>query len=104
MTTAKFERSRKTAVKEFGEALDQADALLKQAAAETGERASDLRSQVEAKLLSAKLKLYDLQDGALDSAKAAARATHEYVQDNPWQSVGAGAAVGFIIGVLISRR
>jgi ElaB/YqjD/DUF883 family membrane-anchored ribosome-binding protein len=104
MTTAKFERRRKTAVREFGEALDQADALLKQAAVATGERASDLRSQVEAQLLSAKMKLYDLQDDALDTAKAAARATHEYVSDNPWQGVGAGAALGFIIGVLVSRR
>jgi ElaB/YqjD/DUF883 family membrane-anchored ribosome-binding protein len=104
MTTARFERRRKTAVKEFGEALDQADSLLKQAASATGERAAELRSQVEAKLLAAKLKLYDLQDDAFDTAKAAARATDDYVRDNPWQGVGAGAAIGFLLGVLISRR
>jgi ElaB/YqjD/DUF883 family membrane-anchored ribosome-binding protein len=78
--------------------------LLRQAATATGERASDLRSQVEAKLVSAKLKLQDLQDDAVDSAKEAAWVTDDYVRDNPWQAIGAAAAVGFLVGVLVSRR
>jgi ElaB/YqjD/DUF883 family membrane-anchored ribosome-binding protein len=104
MTAAKLERTRKSLVKDFGDVLAEAETLLKQAAAETGERASDLRSQVEAKLMAAKLKLQDLQDDAVDRAKAAARVTDDYVRDNPWQAIGAAAAVGFLVGVLISRR
>jgi ElaB/YqjD/DUF883 family membrane-anchored ribosome-binding protein len=91
-------------VKDFSDALDDANTLLREAAAETGERASDLRSQVAAKLLSAKLKLQDLQDDAVDRAKAAARVTDDFVRDNPWQAMGAAAALGFLVGVLISRR
>ena len=98
MIAAKLERGRKSLVKDFGDVLAEAETLLKQAAAETGERASDLRSQVEAKLLAAKSKLQDLQDDA------AARVTDDYVRDNPWQVIGAAAAVGFLVGVLISRR
>src|SRR6202171_2200560 len=104
MTAAKLERGRKSLVKDFGDVLAEAETLLKQAAAETGERASDLRSEVEAKLMAAKLKLSDLQDDAVDRAKAAARVTDDYVRDNPWQAIGAAAAVGFLVGVLISRR
>src|SRR5436190_24323734 len=104
MTAAKLERTRKSVVKDFSDVLAEAETLLKQAAAETGDRASDLRSQVEAKLLSAKLKLQDLQDDAVDRAKAAARVTDDYVRDNPWQAIGAAAAVGFLAGVLVSRR
>jgi ElaB/YqjD/DUF883 family membrane-anchored ribosome-binding protein len=104
MMAAKSGRGRKSTVKDFSDALDDANTLLRQAAAETGERASDLRSQVAAKLLSAKLKLQDLQDDAVDRAKAAARVTDDYVRDNPWQAIGAAAALGFLIGVLISRR
>ena len=85
-------------------AIQAYESLLKQAAAETGERASDLRSQVESKLLSAKLKLQDLQEDAVDRAKAAAKVTDDYVRDNPWQAIGAAAAVGFLVGVLVSRR
>ena len=104
MIAAKSGHGRKSTVKDFSDVLDDADTLLRQAAAETGERASDLRSQVAAKLLSAKLKLQDLQDYAVDRAKAAARVTDDYVRDNPWQAIGAAAALCFLIGVLISRR
>jgi ElaB/YqjD/DUF883 family membrane-anchored ribosome-binding protein len=104
MAASRLERGRKSLVKDFGDVLAEAETLLKQAAAETGERASDLRSQVESKLLSAKLKLQDLQDDAVDRAKAAAKVTDDYVRDNPWQAIGAAAAVGFLLGVFISRR
>ena len=91
-------------MQDFSDALDDANTLLREAAGETGERASDLRSQVAAKLQSAKLKLQDLQDDAVDRAKAAARVTDDFVRDNPWQAMGAAAAAGFLVGVLISRR
>ena len=104
MIAAKSGRGGKSTVKDFSDALDVANTLLRETAAETGERASDLRSQVAAKLLSAKLKLQDLQDDAVDRAKGAARVTDDFVRDNPWQAIGATAAVGFLVGVLISRR
>jgi ElaB/YqjD/DUF883 family membrane-anchored ribosome-binding protein len=104
MIAAKSGRGRKSTVKDFSDALDDANTLLREAAAETGERASELRSQVAAKLLSAKLKLQDLQDDAVDRAKAAARVADDFVRDNPWQAMGAAAALGFLGGVLISRR
>ena len=104
MIAAKSGRGGKSTVKDFSDALDVANTLLRETAAETGERASDLRSQVAAKLLSAKLKLQDLQDDAGDRAKGAARVTDDFVRDNPWQAIGAAAALGFLVGVLISRR
>ena len=60
MTAARFERSRDALVKDFTEVLTEADSLLKQATKESGEKASDLRAQVEAKLRAAKLKLQDM--------------------------------------------
>lgn len=104
MTAARFERSREALVKDFADVLTEADTLLKQAAKESGDKATDLRAQVEAKLRTARLKLADMQDDAVDRAKAAARATHEYVQDNPWQAVGVGIAIGFLVGLMVNRR
>jgi len=104
MTAAKFERSRDALVKDFADVLTEADALLKQASKETGERASDLRAQVETKLRTARIKLQEVQDDAVDRAKAAARATDEYVHDNPWQAIGVAAVVGFLAGLLMNRR
>jgi len=104
MTAARFERSREALVKDFADVLNEADALLKQAAKESGEKATDLRAQVETKLRNARVKLLDMQDDAVDRAKAAARATDEYVHDNPWQVIGIAVAIGLLVGLLMNRR
>lgn len=99
-----FERTRDQLVDDFSHVLAEAEDLLKKASNETGDRARDLRSQVEAKLLSAKLRLQELEGEAVDRAKAAARFTDDYVHENPWQVVGVAAAVGFLVGLMMNRR
>jgi ElaB/YqjD/DUF883 family membrane-anchored ribosome-binding protein len=96
--------SRETLLDDFSAMLAEAEDLLKRAGNETGERAMDLRAQVEAKLLAAKLRLQELEGETMDRARAAARVTDDYVHDNPWGAIGAAAAAGFLIGLLLSRR
>ena len=81
-----------------------AHCMLKRASVETGDKARDLRSQVETQLLRAKLKLQEIEGEAVDRAKVAARATDEYVRGNPWQAVGIAAAAGLLVGLLMNRR
>jgi ElaB/YqjD/DUF883 family membrane-anchored ribosome-binding protein len=99
-----IERTRDQMVDDFATVLTEAEDMLKKASHETGDRARDLRAQVEAKLLAAKLRLQEMQGDAVDRARDAARATDDYVHDNPWQAVGVGAAVGFVVGMLMTRR
>ncbi|HET7776216.1 MAG TPA: hypothetical protein VFK74_07610 [Azospira sp.] len=40
----------------------------------------------------------------MDKTKAAARATDDFVHDNPWKAVGIAAGVGLLLGVIIGRR
>jgi len=96
--------SRESLLDDFSAMLTEAEELLRRAGNETGERAKDLRAQVEAKLLAAKLKLQELEGEALDRAKAAARVTDDYVHDNPWRAIGAAVAAGFLIVLLVNRR
>ncbi|HEX6137172.1 MAG TPA: DUF883 family protein [Casimicrobiaceae bacterium] len=96
--------SRESLLDDFSAMITEAEDLLRRAGTETGERAKDLRAQVEAKLLAAKLRLQELQGDAMDHAKAAARYTDDYVHDNPWPAIGVAAGVGFLLGLLISRR
>ncbi len=105
MTDTTPERTtRDRMIDEFTTVLSEAEGMLKKAANETGEKARDLRTQVESKLLHAKLRLQEIEGAAVENAKAAARATDDYVHDNPWQAVGIAAAVGFLIGLVVSRR
>lgn len=39
-----------------------------------------------------------------DSAKEYGRKGREYVEEHPWQAIGAGVAIGLIIGFLARRR
>ena len=98
------EQSRTKLVDEFSNVLSEAEDMLKRAANETGEKAKDLRSQVEAKLLTAKLRLQEFQGQAVDRAKETARATDDFVHEHPWQSIGIAAAVGVVVGLLMNRR
>jgi len=91
-------------VSDFAAVLAEAEEMLKRASTETGDKARDLRSQVETKLLHAKLRLQELEGEAVDRAKAAARATDDYVHDNPWQAIGVAAAIGLVAGLLLNRR
>ena len=99
-----IEPTRSKLVDEFSTVLTEAEDMLKRAADETGERAKDLRSQVEAKLLTAKLRLQELEGQAVDRAKEAARATDDYVHNHPWQAIGIAAGIGVAIGLLLNRR
>jgi ElaB/YqjD/DUF883 family membrane-anchored ribosome-binding protein len=99
-----IEQTRDQIVDQFSSVLSEAESLLNKATHETGEKARDLRSQAEARLLSAKLKLQELQGAAVDRAKDAARVTDDYVHENPWQAVGIAAAVGLVAGLLMNRR
>lgn len=91
-------------VEDFSAMLTEADDLLKRSGNESGDTARALRSEVEAKLLAAKLRLQELEGKAIDGAKAAQKATNAYVHENPWQSIGIAAAVGLVVGLLMNRR
>ncbi len=99
-----IEQARATIVDEFSSVLTEAEEMLQRAANETGDKAKDLRAQVEKKLLNAKLRLQEIQGQAIDTAKDTARATDDYVHDHPWQAIGIAAAVGVVVGLLMNRR
>lgn len=81
-----------------------AEALLAATAGDASGSVAELRARVQATLSNAKSGLIDAQAAVVDKAKAAARATDGYVHDNPWKSVGIGAGVGLLLGLLIARR
>jgi len=81
-----------------------AEDLLRATASQAGEKISAAREKVQDSLDRAKSKLGDIEDVVLDTGRQAARAADDYVQANPWRAVGIAAAVGLVIGLLISRR
>jgi ElaB/YqjD/DUF883 family membrane-anchored ribosome-binding protein len=85
-------------------AIEDAQVLLRMTADQVGEEALAVRERVSARLGKAKEELQALQHSAVQSAKAAAHATDDFVHENPWKSVAIAAGAGLLLGVLISRR
>lgn len=91
-------------VDDFNKVVSDTEALLRAMASVPGEKTAALRSSVEANLSAAKQRVRELQGAAVEKTTAAARATDEYVHDNAWAAIGIAAAVGLIIGLVISDR
>ena len=77
-----LERARDQIVDEFSTVLNEAEDLLKKAGQESGDKARDLRAQVEKKLLTAKLRLQEIEGQAVDQAKAR-RPLHRRLRARP---------------------
>jgi ElaB/YqjD/DUF883 family membrane-anchored ribosome-binding protein len=81
-----------------------AEELLKATANAAGDKVTAARARMEDSLRTARIKVAEAQEVVVDKAKAAARATDDYVHANPWRAVGIAAGAGLVIGMLISRR
>jgi ElaB/YqjD/DUF883 family membrane-anchored ribosome-binding protein len=95
-------------LQEFNTVIAETEQLLKSVAGAGSLKAGALKTSVEQGLAAASDRLARIREESLSQATAAARATDEYVQGNPWRAVGLAAALagitGLIAGLLIARR
>src|SRR5262249_44940261 len=71
--------------------------LVKATAMESGEKLAAARSRVQAALAEA-------SDTVVMQSRNAAQLTDQYVRENSWTAAGVSAAIGFVLGLLVSRR
>ncbi|MFZ3127048.1 MAG: DUF883 family protein [Rhodoferax sp.] len=81
-----------------------AEDLLSATADQTGEKIVSLRARIQERLKDARTRLVAAEAVLLEKTRAAARATDAYVHESPWQAVGIGAGVGFLLGFILGRR
>ena len=84
--------------------ISDTEELLRATAGAAGEKVGDLRERLAIRLRDTKERIVDLEVALVDKTKAAARATDDFVHEEPWKAVGVAAAVGLALGVLIGRR
>jgi ElaB/YqjD/DUF883 family membrane-anchored ribosome-binding protein len=83
--------------------LGDAEDLLRQSAASTGEQAAQLRERGMALLRQGREKAQEIQEKAVAKSKAAARVTDDYVHENPWRAMGVAFGIGLAAGLLLNR-
>jgi ElaB/YqjD/DUF883 family membrane-anchored ribosome-binding protein len=104
MTQTDLASNKDKLVSDLRSVVSDAEEILKSTADIAGEKVSHLRAKIETRLKSAKENLADAEVVLRDKTKACARATDDFVHDNPWKAVGIAAIVGVAFGVLINRR
>lgn len=100
MTTANKEKL----VSDLKVVIADTEELLRATTGVAGEKVGELRERLVVRLRDTKDRVIDLEHALLDKTKAAARATDDFVHDQPWKAVGVAAALGLALGVLIGRR
>ena len=96
--------SKQKLVSDMKVVVSDAEEILRATAGVAGEKMVDLRERISERLRDAKLRIADAEAALVDKTKAAARATDDYVNENPWQAVGIAAGIGLLIGIIIGRR
>ena len=108
MSQVPVETTKEKLLQEFNTVVAETEQLLKTAAGAGSDKASALKASVANEFSAASERLARIRDDAITQAGAVAKTTDEYVQDNPWRSVGIvaalAAAAGLVAGLLISRR
>ncbi|MFT3848717.1 MAG: DUF883 family protein [Propionivibrio sp.] len=96
--------SKQKLVSDMKVVVSDAEEILRATAGVAGEKMVDLRERIAERLRDAKLRLADAEAALVNKTKAAARATDDFVNDNPWQAVGIAAGIGLLLGIIIGRR
>ena len=103
-TVTPFKESQARLAQDFKAVVSDVDDLLRHAAQSGSQGYSEARAKLEQSMQTARRELANAEAVVVDSARQAARSADDYVRRHPWESMGIGAAVGLLIGMLIARR
>jgi len=95
-----FDRAKGKMADDLRMIVDDGEDLLKAAANASGEGFTAARAKFAETVVSAKAKLADVSQPALEKARQA----DEYVHGSPWTAIGVAAAFGLLIGYLVAKR
>ena len=100
---ATSEVSKEKLIQDFRLVVADTEELLRATAGVAGEKISVARERMQENLANAKARLASAEADVIAKTKEAAKATDEYVHENPWTAIGVAASVGVIVGMLIGR-
>lgn len=100
----KIEGAVSNASSEFHNFIADVEDLVKETTTLTGEDLTRAKARLTDRLAEAKETAMSMGSDIATRAKKGAAATDEFVHEQPWKSIGAGAAIGLVLGFLLARR
>ena len=83
---------------------DTLESVLGNAENKSKEELDSLKKKAQAALQNSRVRLAEGKEQVIQQTKEIAGRADNYVKENPWTGVGIGAAVGVVLGVLLTRR
>lgn len=83
---------------------DTLESVLGNAENKSKEELDSLKKKAQAALQNSRARLTESKEQVIQQTKEMAGRADNYVKENPWTGVGIGAAVGVVLGVLLTRR
>lgn len=90
--------------KNLNDVVHAAEALLRATVDETNAEYHKARSTLDEKLRAAKSNVAEHAQDIASNAKELGEKGDRLIRDNPWVSIGIGAGVGLLLGMVLRRR
>lgn len=103
-TAASKAPSRDKLLSELRALVADSDEYLRATLGQASEASAAARGRLVSSLDAAKVELDRTRHGLAKRARATAKATDDYVRQNPWRSIAVIAGTALIAGVIVGRR
>lgn len=90
--------------REVHNVLADAEDLIRATTSLTGADLARVRAQLAKGVAAARQSLEDMGGAIADGARKSVATTNAYVHAEPWKVIGASAAIGLLLGIVIARR
>lgn len=102
--TAKTNGDQSNVSREFHNFLADIEDLIKATTSLTGEDLARATAKLSERVAAAKESVEEMGGEISHQARKTAADTNDYVHKQPWEAIGAGAAVAFLLGFVLARR
>jgi len=102
--TAKTNGVQSNVSREFHNFIADIEDLIKATTSLTGEDLARAKAKLSERVAAAKESVEEMGGAVAQQARKTAADTNDYVHEQPWQAIGAAAAVAFLLGFVLARR
>jgi ElaB/YqjD/DUF883 family membrane-anchored ribosome-binding protein len=99
-----FDISQSNLTHEFQSFVADIEDLIKSTTHLTGDELNNAKAKIQQRISIAKDSVEDVGENIVKRARKTAKSTNNYVHAQPWTVIGAGAAVGVLVGYWLTRR
>ncbi len=90
--------------REFHSFVADMEDLIKATTNLTGDELHRAKAKLNQRIAAAKSSVEEVGETIVNRARKTAQSTNTYVHEQPWNAIGASAAVGLLLGYLLARR